>query len=309
MPSVCVFTHRRAAVVARSVSTLVEQARALGIELLASQEEAHKHPALESAAAAASAIGWPKAAMSADLAIVLGGDGTLLHVLRQLEGGPPVMGINYGILGYLSAAGANDLEQALQAIVDDDLVEVQLPQLWAQMGDDRIVALNDVVASGGASGGIIEVAWRIVRPSGADGTGSETLNEMGVIPCDGMVLATPVGSTAYNLSNGGPVLAWGVDGFVVSFIAPHTLAARPLVVAPDHHVELEHAGRGAPLRLFADGNRFGSLQAGERLRIGFQPSNARLAVFSRPSFYARYRDCFAGQIQTFDRNRVQGSRT
>jgi NAD+ kinase len=121
-----------------------------------------------------------------------------------------------------------------------------------------------------------------------------------------MVLATPVGSTAYNLSNGGPVLAWGVEGTVVSFVAPHTLAARPLVVAPKDEVEVQHMGRGGPLKVFADGVQVGRLQPGEVLRVRRGGVAARLAFVDDVSFYARYRDNFAVQMH-FHGPRVRAS--
>jgi NAD+ kinase len=121
-----------------------------------------------------------------------------------------------------------------------------------------------------------------------------------------MVLATPVGSTAYNLSNGGPVMAWGVEGTVVSFVAPHTLAARPLVVAPRDIVEVQHMGRGAPLKVLADGVQVGRLQPGEVLRVKRGGLRATLAFVDDTSFYARYRDNFAVPM-TFPGPRVRSS--
>jgi hypothetical protein len=136
--------------------------------------------------------------------------------------------------------------------------------------------------------------WRVVQPR-ADG--SEIVDSMGIVPCDGLVVATPVGSTAYNLSNGGPIVAWGVGGCVVSFIAPHTLAARPLVLAPGHLVEIEHMGRGVDLRLFADGAEVGVLGPGDQLRVGLDGDEpALLAIVDDKGFYARYRDSFAADV-------------
>ncbi|MBC7644310.1 MAG: NAD(+)/NADH kinase, partial [Thermoleophilia bacterium] len=168
---------------------------------------------------------------------------------------------------------------------------LQLPALVATINGVEICALNDVVASGGVTGRIMEVGWRIVT-TGLDGL--KRVDDMGVVPCDGMVLATPVGSTAYNLSNGGPVIAWGVDGYVVSFIAPHTLAARPLVVSALDGVELEHGGRGAALKIFSDGQEVGELGAGDIINISLDCQNSSLlAVVDDHSFYTRYRDSFA----------------
>lgn len=304
MPTTCVFTHRHADVVADSIAELVASAQRHGLQLRAAPGEGEKHPELAEAEQRSRAIGWPRAAMESDSAIVLAGDGTLLRVLGELRGGPPVMGVNYGIVGYMSALGEDRLDEAVERLASGDVRVIDLSVLSAGVNDDTVTAVNDIVASGGVTGRIIEVAWRIVRPQHG---GDEAVDEMGVIPCDGMVLATSVGSTAYNLSNGGPVLAWGVDAFVVSFIAPHTLAARPLVVAPGHLVELEHLGRGAPLQVFSDGLRICSLGPGERLRVGLAAGRSRLAVLDRPSFYARYRDNFAAQIQSFDRSHITHS--
>lgn len=301
-PTTCVFTHRRADVVADSIPQLVRCAERLGLELRAAPGEGKKHPQLAEAEARSDAIGWPLAAMEADSALVLAGDGTLLRVMNDLLGGPPVMGVNYGIVGYMSALGSDRLEEAVERLVAMDMGVVDLSVLSARVKGDTVTAINDIVASGGITGRIVEVAWRIVR---LRSDGSESIDEMGVIPCDGMVLSTAVGSTAYNLSNGGPVMAWGVEGFVVSFIAPHTLAARPLVVAPGDLVEIEHLGRGAPLQVFSDGSRICSLDSGERLRVQLDPRHARLAVLEEPSFYARYRDNFAAQIQNFDRSHLK----
>jgi NAD+ kinase len=300
VPTICVFTHRDPAVVASSIGPLLEAADASGVTLVAPPEEADKHPRLADAAARAG-DDWHSVALQCDAAIVLAGDGTLLRVLQTLRGGPPVLGVNFGIVGYLSAVTSDQLEHAVERLARGQFEVVELPALSTTVDGVEVHALNDVVVSGGATGGIIEVKWRIVMP----GAEHERIDRMGVIPCDGMVLATPVGSTAYNLSNGGPVMAWGVDGYVVSFIAPHTLAARPLVVAPGHDVELEHMGRGAPLRVFADGHAVGVLGPGDGLRVGFGSGRARLALLDDVSFYARYRDNFAAQIQSFDRSHVQ----
>lgn len=298
---ICVFTHRDPEVAAEVVGLVAAAARRCGVELIAPEEEARKHPVLRAAADRAAERGWPDAAREADAAVVLAGDGTLLSVLGMLPDGPPVLGVNFGILGYLSGIGSDRIDEAVERLANGAFHSVELPMLEATTDDGvRLGAVNDIVASGGVTGRIIEVTWRIVS-RGADGR--ERVDPMGVVPCDGMVLATAVGSTAYNLSNGGPVMAWGVDGFVVSFVAPHTLAARPLVVAPGDEVEIEHMGRGATLKVFVDGHQHGVIEAGGRLRVGLSARSARLALIDGKSFYARYRDSFAAQIQSFDESR------
>jgi NAD+ kinase len=299
---ICVYTHREPEVVGSAVMrSLLDSARDHGVELVCSADEAAKHPLLADAAALAREAG-DVPAFGADAALVLAGDGTLLRILNDLRGGPPVLGVNFGMLGYLSGTSHERIGEAIGHLAAGTFRTVELPALEAVLPGGGACALNDVVASGGATGRIIELGWRLVSTTTR---GVEHVDDMAITPCDGMVVATPVGSTAYNLSNGGPVMAWGVEGFVVSFIAPHTLAARPLVVAPDDAVEIEHMGRGAQLKVFADGQRVGQLQPGESMRVRLAETRAQLALVDDVSFYARYREHFAEQIQSYDRSRVR----
>jgi len=111
------------------------------------------------------------------------------------------------------------------------------------------------------------------------------------VRCDGLVVATPAGSTGYNLANGGPVLAWGVEGFVVSFIAPHSLTARALVVAPDDLLTVHNRSAGT-VDVSIDGRPAGELAAGATVRIGFLREAADLALLPGATFYRRLRDTF-----------------
>ena len=283
-----VVTHRDPAVAGRAVDVLCDVAERVGIQLIAEPVESEKHDRLAAASANVEVGGGSAAAGGCDAAIVLAGDGTLLRTLAMLGSDTPVLGVNFGMLGFLSGASHDSLERAVESLATGAYRTVQLPGLEVDLaGRGSATAVNDVVATGGITGRVNELGWRVV---GADGI---TLDEMGTVACDGMVLATPVGSTAYNLSNGGPVLAWGVEGTVVSFVAPHTLAARPLVVAPMDSIEVQHMGRGAPLKVHADGVQVGRLQPGETLRVRRGGVRATLAFTDDISFYARYRDNFA----------------
>lgn len=286
-------THRDPKVAGGGVVALVDAAAEAGLKLVTTADEGERHPVLapfvEGAEPDAVAC-----ARSADAAIVLAGDGTMLHLASELLDGPPVLGVNYGMLGYLSGVSHDRIEEAVGCLASGEFHTVKLHPLEAHLPDGSIHrALNDVVASGGVTGRVVEVGWRVVNLAR---NGEVRVDTMASVPCDGVVVATPVGSTAYNLSNGGPVMAWGVRGYVVSFIAPHTLAARPLVVAPDHAVEIEHLGRGVPLQVLADGRVSGQLEPGQALRVGKGSGAARLAMIEDKSFYARYRDNFAGQL-------------
>jgi len=105
------------------------------------------------------------------------------------------------------------------------------------------------------------------------------------------VVATPAGSTGYNLANGGPVMAWGVEGFVVSFIAPHSMTARALVVAPDDRLSVHNRSR-EPLDVAVDGRPVGEIPAGEAIGARFVSDCATLAQLPGTSFYRRLRDKF-----------------
>ncbi len=115
--------------------------------------------------------------------------------------------------------------------------------------------------------------------------------DVGAVRCDGLVVATPAGSTGYNLANGGPVLAWGVEGYVVSFIAPHSLTARALVVAPDDELQVFNRGRD-PVDIAVDGRPIGELAPGDVFTSRFVREAADLAQVPGSSFYRRISEKF-----------------
>jgi NAD+ kinase len=116
--------------------------------------------------------------------------------------------------------------------------------------------------------------------------------EIGRVRCDGLVVSTPQGSTGYNLANGGPVLAWGVGGFVVSFIAPHSLTARALVVASSDLLTINNASREEPVEVHVDGRPACEIPPGEDLHVDFARSHGTLAQLPGASFYHRLRERF-----------------
>jgi NAD+ kinase len=120
--------------------------------------------------------------------------------------------------------------------------------------------------------------------------------EVGSVRCDGLVLATPAGSTGYNLANGGPVMAWGVEGFAVSFISPHSLTARALVVAPDDLLSVHNRSQD-PVDISLDGQPAGSICPGEAITASFLREAADLAQVPGSSFYRRLREKF-GRLAT-----------
>lgn len=216
-----------------------------------------------------------------DLCLALGGDGTILRALRRYaRADVPVFGINYGTVGFLAAVEAADLERGLARAFAGEYEVVSLPGLQVTLGDQQRLAVNDVSFTRNAHERVAELAYSV---SG---------EEVGRVRCDGLVAATPVGSTGYNLANHGPILAWGVEGFVVSFIAPHTLTARALVVAPGDVLHVANVGDRNAVEVGVDGASAGQLGPGEEVLVGFRDGLALLAQLEGESFYHRIREKF-----------------
>jgi NAD+ kinase len=216
-----------------------------------------------------------------DLCLVLGGDGTILSALRHYAGmGVPVFGINFGTIGFLAAVEREQLSEGLSRAFAGDFEVVDLPGLRAGIDVKRPIALNDVSFIRRPHGRVAELSYRL---------GGQ---EVGHVRCDGLVAATPAGSTGYNLANQGPILAWGVAGYVVSFIAPHTLTTRALVVAPDDVLQVGNAAGREAVDVVLDGEYVGELQSGEEIEVGFRHGVGRLAQLPGSNFYRRIRDKF-----------------
>jgi NAD+ kinase len=217
-----------------------------------------------------------------DLALVLGGDGTMLRTLGRFLGtGIPVAGVNFGAVGFLTTIPRDHLEDGLRRLFRGEYEVLELPTLEAEIGDERHVAVNDVVAASSIVGRMVNVGWTV---------GGE---DLGVLPCDGVIACTPGGSTAYNLSNGGPVLVWGLDAMAITFIAPHALDARPLVVSRNTELVVENRTHDTPLTVLADGHTIATLDHGGRARIRLGDVRTLLATLPETTFFRRYRDTFA----------------
>ena len=171
----------------------------------------------------------------ADLVIVLGGDGSVLRALQQVSGtGVPVLGVNFGRVGFLTTAEPGELETAVARALAGELRVVQLATVQVEREGGRAgMAVNDVVVSSDIPGRIAGSAWNV------DGV------DLGELACDAVIVSTPAGSTGYSLSAGGPVLDWGVEAFGVTFVAPHTLTARPLVLPRGARVEVTNRALGS----------------------------------------------------------------
>jgi NAD+ kinase len=274
---VTVFTRRNPAHTAGALRRLIELSAEEGVEVRVPAEEVEKHglEEMEGAVFGADPEG------PCDLAVALGGDGTILTALRRFAGRQvPVFAVNFGVIGFLATVENDDLDAGLHRALEGDFEVLSLPALRFQSGEGEQLAVNDVSFHRWPGGRVAELEYSVM------GAG------LGPVRCDGLVAATPAGSTGYNLANGGPVLAWGVEGYVVSFIAPHTLTARPLVVAPDDTLEVVNRSPEEPVDVTTDGRPACSVGPGERVELRFERDQALLAQTAGANFYQRLRDKF-----------------
>jgi NAD+ kinase len=218
----------------------------------------------------------------ADLAVVLGGDGTMLRALhRFLDTGVPVIGVNFGRVGFLSAMGRDAMEEGLARAFAGERRTVPLPTLEVNIDGTEVVAINDVVCATSSIGRMVELAWSV---------GGE---DLGVLPCDGIICATSTGSTAYNLSSGGPVLVWGLDAMAVTFVSPHSLHARPLVVPAGLELSVRNDSPRMAANVISDGVVVGELAEGRRATVRLGERRVLLALLPEMTFFHRYRETFA----------------
>jgi NAD+ kinase len=273
-----VITHGRAETVGDGLRRLAAVAATQNVELVVPEIEARKHPVDLSGAT------WSTGeAQDADIVVVLGGDGTVLRALHEVIGTTtPVLAINYGRVGFLTTASVDRLEYAATCAFTGAYQVVDLPTVELIRTGERVgIAANDVVVTSALHGRMAHVRWWV---------NDVALGEVG---CDGVVVATPAGSTAYSLSAGGPVMNWGLEGFCVTFVAPHSLAARSLVLGGGHRVVIENASVDVDARLILDGQvQRQALGPGERIEAALAPEFAHLALLEGVSFLQRFRDTF-----------------
>ncbi|MEP6602814.1 MAG: NAD(+)/NADH kinase [Spartobacteria bacterium] len=216
----------------------------------------------------------------ADLLVVLGGDGTILNVAGQLgDAIKPIFGINVGSLGFLTCLSSADYRQAVECIVagrmnfsERTLLDVRV----SRSGEERakLIGLNDAVLSRG------EISRLIRLHTSVDG---EVLTEFNA---DGLIVATPTGSTAYSLSAGGPILAPDSGVFVITPICPHVLTNRSIIVSEKARIEVEASEPDYPVYLTVDGRDPLRLEAGSVVTIAKATKSLPLAVMPGVSFFS-----------------------
>jgi NAD+ kinase len=271
-----VLTHRRPDDTREALDLLVRRAAEAGVTLAIDPEETAKHGIADGPGVSCGS----ELERDVELCIVLGGDGTILRALQCYAGTDvPVFAINYGQIGFLATVEHDDIEAGIARAFSGEFELLHLPGIEVAFDGTPQVALNDVAIHRKVGERVAELAYAL------DG------EVAGSVRCDGLVVSTPAGSTGYNLANGGPVMAWGVEGFVVSFIAPHSIAARALVVAPSDELTIYNRSH-EPLDVALDGRPAGEIPAAGSISAHFRSDVGTLAQLPGTSFYRRLRDKF-----------------
>jgi NAD+ kinase len=263
-----IHTHQRINETGGPVQRVIDGIRAAGGEVLLTPDEADKHGAADCTVVA------DPAQDGVDVAIVLGGDGTMLAALRDYAGtGAPVFTFNYGAVGFLATIEPENLDDGIRRLVEGDFTTVHLPTIGINLPAGHRIAVNDITFLRQRGARVAELAYFV---------GGQQLGEA---RCDGLVVSTPVGSTGYNLANGGPVVAWGVEGYIVSYIAPHTLTNRVLVAATTDVLVVRNLSDEQPVDVETDGRRVCLLDPGQDIEVRFEDRPALLAKVSGTGFY------------------------
>jgi NAD+ kinase len=253
-----VSTHDRPDETAEAIRLLTDAARDSGVKLVFDGDDATARP---------------------DVCLVLGGDGATLRALRKHAGtGVPVFAINFGRIGFLATVDREDLPRSLELALSGQFEVVSLPGLVSDGGaSSERFAINEISFQRRPEINITHLSYSLAGEWVAR------------VPCDGLIAATPAGSTAYSLSVGGPIVAWGVKGYVVNLIAPHALSSRALVAAPEDVLRVVNDGADA-VDIVIDGMRTGELRPQEECEIKFTPDVVGLAQLPGSSFYRRFRE-------------------
>ncbi len=217
---------------------------------------------------------------AADLLVVAGGDGTILHVVGQLGNViKPIFGINVGSLGFLTCANSSTYREAVECIAKERINFSQraLLEAWVKLGEKqtaKMIALNDAVLSRGELSRLVLLCTRV---------NGEPLTEFNA---DGLIVATPTGSTAYSLSAGGPILDPESGVFVITPICPHVLTNRSIIVADRSLIEIEASDPDYPVFLTLDGRKPIHVERGSTVTIRRAKKTLPLASLPNASFFS-----------------------
>ena len=255
------------------VPPLIEWLRARNIELLLDKET---RACIDGKARA---VAREKLGESIELLVVLGGDGTLLSAVRAL--GPhkvPILAVNLGGLGFLTSVTLEELYPMLEQVLEGKHLTGERMMLEAEVirsgkATERHTALNDAVANKGALARMLDFDVDV------DG------KHVGRYRADGLIVATPTGSTAYSLAAGGPIIQPELDAFVITPICPHMLTNRPLVIPDTSRVEIDFSAAEGPVYLTMDGQIGIQLSSTDRVAIRKSPTRVQLVRPPRKTYF------------------------
>ena len=218
------------------------------------------------------------------LAIVLGGDGSILHAAKDVSSKQvPVVGVNLGKLGFLASISPDQLSQAFQDVVAGNCTIVEHLMLRCSVIRDgetiaSTIGLNEAAIVRGAPFAILDIDLFV------DGQLATTYS------CDGLIISTPVGSTAYNLSAGGPILRKSLDAFVISPLSPHTLTVRPVVDSADRIMEMQIHGSAADTAVTVDGQVLANITELDRIQVKRAVETFRMVEVAGQNDYQTLRE-------------------
>lgn len=276
---ITILTHGQPEVARETLVRALDHLGGKGVEVVAPAAEWEKHGEILRRAGGVGLASGPEDLEGVGLCLVLGGDGTMLrafHLTRDLS--IPVAGVNLGRVGFLTTVNKDELTQGLEQLLAGEFREYPLLGLEASLDGKLFPATNDVVVGRGPSPHACSIALTL---------NGVTLFE---VMCDGVVVGTPAGSSAYSLAAGGPLLGISVDAYVISLVAAHAVGVRPVVAAPQDMLEIINTDDEQESCLDVDGERVARLSPGDVVRINTRPGVTSLALLEGDSLYHHFRD-------------------
>ncbi len=261
----------------RTAEAMVDWLHARGVECLVEEELAASSPRLE---------GCPRDGLpsTVDLLVVLGGDGTLLSAARLLAGSPvPLLGVNAGGLGFLTEITLEELFPVMEQLLRGEVTIIHrgmLDTVVRRNGEEmlRQRVLNDVVVNKGALARIIDLETYIDD------------DYLATFKADGLIISSPAGSTAYNLSAGGPIVHPALRSMIITPICPHTLTNRPIILPDDRTIRISVGSADGAVYLTLDGQVGYEVKQGDLLQVSISPLPLRLIKSPNRSFFQVLRD-------------------
>ncbi|MBN1321797.1 MAG: NAD(+)/NADH kinase [Thermoleophilia bacterium] len=276
---IALLTHGQPDVARESLIRCLRFLAERGVEVKAPAGEWEKHGEILHGAAGVSLASGPQDLGGVGLCVVLGGDGTMLRAFHLTRGlSIPVAGVNLGRVGFLTTVNKDELIQGLEQLLAGGFKQYPLLGLEASLDGKVFRATNDVVVGKGPNPHACSIALTI---------NGVTLFE---VMCDGVVVGTPAGSSAYSLAAGGPLLGIAVDAYVISLVAPHAVGVRPVVAAPQDVLEIINTDDENDSSLDVDGERMATMAPGSVVRINTRPGMTSLALLEGDSLFHHFRD-------------------